>query len=188
MDMINKNYFIITTADKIIASISYIRSVSKTKVTIEKILAHLSKSEICDKTWSTESLKELLSDMIAKDPIELVDSGYKIKQNKAQDDSDFEDNCNFVKNTQIDPTSSVLDNLVANLETVIIPETQHTLLLPSDLSVTPRRPITSVYNDNTQSFISLQNMFLKEIETMKNITKSVEKKLSKWRILSLACQ
>ena len=49
-------------------------------------------------------------------------------------------------------------------------------MLPSDLSVTPRPPIKSVYNDNTQSFISFQNMFLKEIETMKNFTKSVEKK------------
>ena len=139
-------------------------------------MAHLPKSEICDKTWSTESLKELLSDMTAKDQIELVDSGYKIKQNEAQDDNDFDDNCNFVKNTQIDCTSSVSYNLVANLETVIIPETQQTPLLPSDLSITPRRPIKSVYNDNTQSFISLQNMFLKEIETMKNFTKSVEKK------------
>ena len=68
----------------------------------------LSKSEICDKTWSTESLKELLSDMTAKNQIELVDSDYKIKQNEGQDDNDNEaqnvndDNCNFVKNTQID--------------------------------------------------------------------------------------
>ena len=77
-------------ADKIIASISYIRTLSKKKVTIEKILVHLSKSEICDKTWSTESLKVLLSDMTAKNQIELVDSGYKMKQNKAQDDNDNE--------------------------------------------------------------------------------------------------
>ena len=170
----------ITMADKIIASISCIRTVSKKKATIEKILVHLSISEICDKTWSTESLKVLLSDMTAKNQIELVDSGYKIKQNEVQDDNDNEaqddndDNCNFVKNTQIDRTSSVSDNLVATLETVI-PETQQTPLLPFDLSVTPRRPIKSVYNDNTQSFISLQNMFLKEIEAMKNFTKLVEK-------------
>ena len=137
----------------------------------------LSKSEICDKTWSTESLKELLSDMTVKDQIELADSGYKIKQNEAQDDNDFDDNCNFVKNTQIDCTSSVSVNLVANLEAVIIPETQQTPLLRSDLSVTPRRPIKSVHNANTQSFISLQNMLLKEIETMKNFTKLAKKKI-----------
>ena len=84
-------------ADKIITSISYIRTVIKKKTTIEKILAHLSKSEICDKTWSTESLKVLLSDMTAKNQIEFVDSCYKIKQNEVQDDN--EDNCNFAKNT-----------------------------------------------------------------------------------------
>ena len=168
-------------ADKIIASISYIKTASKKKATIEKILAHLSKSEICDKTWSTESLKVLLSDMTAKNQIELVDSGYRIKQNEAQGDNDNEaqddndDNCNFVKNTQIDCTSSVLDNLAANLE-IVIPETQQTPLLPSDLSITPRRQIKSVYNDNTQSFISFQNMFFKEIETMKNSAKSVKTK------------
>ena len=112
--------------------------------------------------------------MTAKDQIELVDNDCKIKQNEVQNDND---NCNFVKNIQIDCTSTVSDNLVANLETVIIPETQQTPLLPSDLSVTPRRPIKSVYNDNIQSFISRQNMLLKEIETVKNFTKSVEKKL-----------
>ena len=154
----------------------------------------LSKSEICDKTWSTESLKELLSDMTAKNQIELVDSDYKIKQNEGQDGNDNEaqnvndDNCNFVKNTQIDCTSSVLDSLEANLETVIIPETQQTSLLPFDFSVTPRRPIKSVYNDKTQSFVSLQNMFLKETETLKNFTKSVEKKFEEieYFIISLS--
>ena len=120
--------------------------------------------------------------MTAKNQIPLADSGFRMKQIEARDDNDNEvqndndDNCSFVKNTQIDCTSSVLDNLVAKLETVIIPETQQTSLLSSDFSVTPRRPIKSVYNDNTQSFISLQNMFLKEIETMKNFSKSVEKK------------
>ena len=175
----------ITMADKIIASLSYIKTVSKKKATIEKILAHLSKSEICDKTWSNESLQVLLSGMTAKNQIVLVDSAYKRKQNEAQDDNDNEakddnhENCNFVKNTQIDCISSVSDNLVANLETVITPETQQTPLLPSDLLVTRRRPIKSVYNDNTQSFISLQNMFLKEIETIKNFTKSIENKFEK---------
>ena len=128
-----------------------------------------------DKTWPTESLKELLSDMIVKDQIELADSGYKIKQNEAQDDNDFDDNWNFVRNIQIDCTCSVSDNLVANPITVIILEIQQNPFLSSDLPVTPRRPIKSGYNDNTQSIISLQSMFMKEIETMKNFTKSVEK-------------
>ena len=130
--------------------------------------------------------------MTAKDQIELVDSSYKIKQNEAQDGNDNEgqddndDNCNFVKNTQIDCTSSISDNLAANLETVIIPETQQIPLLPSDLSVTPRQTIKLVYNDNTQSFISLQNMFLKEIETMENFTKLVEKKFEEIESFSIS--
>ena len=84
-------------------------------------MAHLPKSKICDKTWSTESLKVLLSDMTAKNQIVLVDSSYNINQNEAQDDNDNEaqddkdDNCNFVENTQIDHTSSVTDNLEAKL-------------------------------------------------------------------------
>ena len=63
---------------------------------ILKKMAHLSKSQLFDKTWSTESLKELLSDITAKNQIELVHKGYKIKQNEAQDDNDFDDTCNFV--------------------------------------------------------------------------------------------
>ena len=55
--------------------------------------------------------------MTAKSQIELVDSGYKIKHNEAQDAND--DNCNFVKNTKIDCTSSVSDNLVANVEKLL---------------------------------------------------------------------
>ena len=97
-------------------------------------MAHLSKSQLFDKTWSTESLKELLSDITAKNQIELVHKGYQIKQNEAQDDNDVDDTCNFVKNTQVENcTSSVPDNLVANLETVIIPEPRPSPLLSSDL-------------------------------------------------------
>ena len=84
--------------------------------------------------------------MTAKNQIEFVDSCYKIKQKEVQDDND--DNWNFAKNTQIDCTSSVSNSLLANLETVIIPETQQIPLLPSDLSVTTRQPIKSVYNEN----------------------------------------
>ena len=80
----------ITMTDEIIASISYIRTFSKKKATIGKILTNLSKLEICDKTWSTECLKVLLSDMTAKNQIEFVDTGYKLKQNEVQDGNDNE--------------------------------------------------------------------------------------------------
>ena len=78
----------IAMTDIIITGILYIWTVSKNETTIEKILAHLFKWESCDKSWSTERVKELLSDMTAKNQIELIDSGYMIKQNEAQDDND----------------------------------------------------------------------------------------------------
>ena len=128
-------------------------------------------------------MKDLLSDITAKDQIELVGSGYKIKQNEVQDDNENEsqdvndENCNFVKNAKTICTSSVLVSLVANLETVIISESHKTPLPPSDLSVSSRRTIKLVYNDNTQIFIALQNMFLKEIEKMKYFARLVEREI-----------
>ena len=71
----------IAMTDIIITGILYIWTVSKNETTIEKILAHLFKWESCDKSWSTERVKELLSDM-------TIDRGYMIKQNEAQDDND----------------------------------------------------------------------------------------------------
>ena len=122
----------------------------------------LSKSEICDKTWSTESLKELLSDMTAKNQIKLIVSGYKIKQNEVKDDNDNKTQDDKMTTAILLKIPKVLDHLIANPELFIVPDTQQTPLLPSDLSITPRLPIKSVYNDNTQIFSSLQNMFLKE--------------------------
>ena len=55
-------------------------------------------------------------------------------------------------------------------------------MLPSYLSVTSRRPIKSVYTDTIQFFFSLRNVLLKEIETMKHFTKSVEKKIEEIKI------
>ena len=83
---------------------------------------------------STESLKELLSGMTATNRIELVDFGYKIKEN-IETDYNFDDDPKFVKNTQINHTNSASDS-ATELETVIIPETQQTLLLISDLLIT----------------------------------------------------
>ena len=121
--------------------------------------------------------------MGAKDQIELVGSGYKINQNEVLDDNENEshdvndENCNFVKNAKPICTSSVLVSLVANLETIIISESHKTPLPPSDLSVSSRPRIKLVYNDNTQIFISLQSMFLKEIDKMKYFARLVEKKI-----------
>ena len=123
---------------------------------------------------STESLKELLSDMTSTNQIEIVDFGYKIKEN-VETDYSFDDDPNFVKNTQINHTNSASDS-ATELEIVIIPETRQTLLLISDLPITLKRPIKSKEYGNTQTSISLQNMFLKETEKTRTFTKLVERK------------
>lgn len=84
----------------------------------------------------TESLKELLCDMTATNQIELVYFLYKIKEN-IETYYNFDDDPNFVRNTQINHTNSSSDP-ATELKTVIIPETQQTLLLISDLPITPK--------------------------------------------------
>ena len=77
--------------DKIIISISFIRSFSKKERSNEKIPAYLSK-------WSTQcfsNAQELLSNMTAKNQIKLVDGGYKMKGNK-ETHNNFDDHPNFV--------------------------------------------------------------------------------------------
>ena len=67
--------------DKIIETITYIKSVSKKKASIDRIKTHLLK--IGDENvWSIENLPNLLQDMCDKGLIELVDDSYKIKQTK----------------------------------------------------------------------------------------------------------
>ena len=84
----------------------------------------------------TESLKELLCDMTATNQIELVYFLYKIKEN-IETYYNFDDDPNFVRITQINHTNSSSDP-ATELKTVIIPETQQTLLLISDLPITPK--------------------------------------------------
>ena len=64
--------------DKVIETITYIKSVSKKKPSIDRIKT----LKICNEmvVWSIESLPNLLQDMCNKGIIELVDDSYKIKQ------------------------------------------------------------------------------------------------------------
>ena len=78
--------YIIVMVDKVIASISYIRTFSK-----KKRRRRLLKSEDEDKTWLTVCLKELLSDITAENQIELVDGQCKINENKEIDSNCDED-------------------------------------------------------------------------------------------------
>ena len=64
--------------DKVIETITYIKSVSKKKPSIDRIKT----LKICNEmvVWSIENLPNLLQDMCNKGIIELVDDSYKIKQ------------------------------------------------------------------------------------------------------------
>ena len=63
--------------DKVIETITYIKSVSKKKPSIDRIKT----LKICDENvWSIENLPNLLQDMCNKGIIEPVDDSYKIKQ------------------------------------------------------------------------------------------------------------
>ena len=53
-------------ADKVIEIITHIKSVSRKKVTIDRIRAHLCKSADVDEIWSMENLEKILDDMSAK--------------------------------------------------------------------------------------------------------------------------
>ena len=63
--------------DKIIQGIIQIKSVSKKKVKIDRIRAHLHRT---DDDWSIERLESMLSDLIDQNIIEFVGDKYKIKQ------------------------------------------------------------------------------------------------------------
>ena len=57
--------------DKVIETITYIKSVSKNKPSIDRIKIHLLK--ICDENvWSIEDLPNLLQDMCNKSLIDLI--------------------------------------------------------------------------------------------------------------------
>ena len=109
-------------ADKIIVSISYIKTISKRKRLLNKCWRICPNQKFVIrhgrlKVWKYYFLTWLLKAKLYL----LVDSSYNVNQNEVQDDNDKEaqddkdDNCNFVENTQIDRTSSVSDNLEANL-------------------------------------------------------------------------
>ena len=85
----------------------------------------------------------ILPDLTAKNQMELVDGGYKIKETE----NNFDDEPNFAKNIQINHATFVSD-LVTDLETVIVPETLQMLLLTSYLTITLKQLTKSKYYGN----------------------------------------
>ena len=85
----------------------------------------------------------ILPDLTAKNQMELVDGGYKIKETEKY----FDDEPNFAKNIQINHANIVSDS-VTDLETVIVPETLQMLLLTSYLTITLKHLTKSNYYGN----------------------------------------
>ena len=70
--------------DKVIETITYIKSVSKKKPSVDRIKTQVLK--ISDETvQSIENLSYILQDMCDKDLIELVDDSYRINQTKERE-------------------------------------------------------------------------------------------------------
>ena len=65
--------------DKVIDTITYIKSTRKQKPSIDRIKTLLLKIDD-ENVWSIENLPNLLQDMCDKGLIELIDDSYKIKQ------------------------------------------------------------------------------------------------------------
>ena len=68
--------------DKVTKTITYIKSVSKNKPSIDRIKTNVLKIGN-ENVWSIENLPNLLHDICDKGLIELVDDSYKIKHTKS---------------------------------------------------------------------------------------------------------
>ena len=164
--------------DKIIETITYIKSVCKKKPSIDRIKTHLLK--IGDESmWSIENLPNLLSDMCNKGLIELVDNSYKIKQTRER--------------KLVEETLAKLTNQCASFsesETLVFPESQKfpkslflrksvsTPELPSGQPPTPKKPVKHPGDKCTHNLVLFQNL-LKKMEEIKRFTKSNERKFEK---------
>lgn len=68
-------------SDKILESITYIKSVSRKRQNLWQNLTHRCKSDDGKGTWAPESLDEMLNSMISENVIKLVDGVLLIKPN-----------------------------------------------------------------------------------------------------------
>ena len=62
------------------------------------------------------------------------------------------------------------------LTSTIFHKTQKTPDISLEVPHTPKRPIKPTEKDTTHNFTSFQNIFMKELETIKDFTKSVERR------------
>ena len=133
--------------DKVVETITFIKLVSKKKLSIDRIQIHLLKIDD-ENVCSIENLPNLLQDICNKGLIELVDDSYKIKQTKER---------KLVEETLAEPTSQCAP--FSELETLVFPKIQkspESLFLRKSLSIsklpsaqppTPKRPVKHLGDD-----------------------------------------
>ena len=87
----------------------------------------------------------------------------------------------MVQETQNTPhaTSFTIPETIKSsaLTSVVFQETQKTPDISLEVPHTPRRPLKPTEKDTTDNLTSFQDIFMKELETIKGFTKSVERKL-----------
>ena len=125
----------------------------------------------------------MLSDLIDQNIIELIGDTYNVKQTQQHTLTD---------NTQVESITMMVPEAQnnAHIASFTIPETQKSpelisavfreSLKASDPSLevahNPKRPLKPTEKDTTHNLTSFQNIFMKELEPIKDFTKSVEKK------------
>ena len=170
--------------DKIVQGINHIKSVSKKKVTVDRIRAHLLRTDDeNDDDWSIEKLESMLTDLKDQNIIELTGDTYEIKQtqgNTLTDNTQVESITMMVPETQnaTHITSYTIPEMQTfpDLTSTIFHKTQKTPNISLEVPHTPKRPLKPTEKDTTHNFTSFQNIFMKEVETIKDFTKSVERK------------
>ena len=170
--------------DKIIQGITHFKSMSKNKVTIDRIRAHLLRADDDNNDdQSIEKVQSMLSDLIDQNIIELIVDRYKIKQTQEHTLTD---------NTQVQSITMMVPETQNNTHTTsfTIPETQKLPELTSSIFQetqktpdpsleaphTPKRPLKPTEKDTTYNFTFFQNIFRKELEAIKDFAKSVTRK------------
>ena len=125
----------------------------------------------------------MLSDLIDQNIIELIGDTYNVKQTQQHTLTD---------NTQVESITMMVPEAQNNalIASFTIPETQKSpeltsavfreSLKASDPSLevvhNPKRPLKPTEKDTTNNLTSFQNIFMKELEPIKDFKKSVEKK------------
>ena len=165
--------------EKVIETITYIKSISKKKPSVNRIET----LKICDENvWSIENLPNLLQDMCSKGLIELADDSYKIKQTKEP---------KLVEEIPAELTNQYTpffesDTLVfpespKSTESLFLRKSLSTPELPSAQPPTPKRTVKHPGDKCTHNLVLFQSL-LKEMEEINGLQNRLSESLKdlKW--------